>query len=148
MQTAIQKRATDLVEKAGMPWHEAEELALSEYGVDAAAIDELQGECCRSDILTGDDIPALIRSVLVHGSGLLARNNAVQIVQPANSVPVQWEEPALDGPYAETGELAKVFGATDAEAAQIQTRSEFLASGLKTVEIGARGDASASTPSN
>lgn len=77
MQTALQNRAIELVEKAGMPWQQAEELALSECGIGAAEIAELQGECTESDILTGDEIPALIRSVLVHGAGLLVRNSAL-----------------------------------------------------------------------
>lgn len=80
MQTAIQQRAIELVEKAGMPWQEAEELALTEFGIEGADIKELQGECSGSDFLVCDDIPALIRSVLVHGAGLLARGNALQVV--------------------------------------------------------------------
>ena len=40
-------------------------------------------------------------------------------------------EPAINGPFATTGELAKEFGATDAEAAQIEIRVSFLVNGLK-----------------
>lgn len=71
---AIQQRATELVEKSYMPWDEAERLALSEFGITDADIAELKGNCCHSTVLIGDDIPELIRSVLVHGAGLLIRN--------------------------------------------------------------------------
>ena len=75
MQTSIQKRAIELVEKGFMPWREAEKLALSEFGIGDGDIEELQGECSASVILTGDEIPGLIRAVLVHGAGLLVRHD-------------------------------------------------------------------------
>lgn len=75
MQTSIHKRATELVEKSLMPWREAEQLALSEFGINNCEIEELQGECSASDILIGDEIRELIRSVLVHGAWLLVRHD-------------------------------------------------------------------------
>ncbi len=69
---ALQDRAIELHEQAGMPWHEAEALALREIGIDDAAIVELQGECMTGAFLCDEDIPAFVRSVLVHGSPLYA----------------------------------------------------------------------------
>lgn len=63
-------RATDLHEKGFMPWAEAEELALSEAGIDDAAIDELVGNCGSSGlssvICTPDELRTFTRAVLVH----------------------------------------------------------------------------------
>lgn len=67
---ALLKRAAELHVKAGMLWPDAEELALSEAGIDAAAIDELIGECASSGLdallTTPDDLRAFARAVLVH----------------------------------------------------------------------------------
>lgn len=66
------KRATELHEKGFMPWVEAEELALSEIGIEEAAIDELIGECTQRAFdddffLTGvDEVRAFMRAALVH----------------------------------------------------------------------------------
>ena len=64
------KRAVDLHEKAGMPWVDAEELALSEAGIDDAILDELIGEAgysgLESMLTTGDELRRFTRSVLVH----------------------------------------------------------------------------------
>lgn len=68
---SIQQRAEELVNKAFMPWREAEELALSERGIGSAEIVELQGNCTSSDFITGDEIPAFVRSILVHGHHLV-----------------------------------------------------------------------------
>ena len=67
-------RAEALHLNAGMPWHEAHRLALSEAGVDDAAIVELVGECAvlgRESLLTGEEICDFARAVLVHGSPML-----------------------------------------------------------------------------
>lgn len=68
--SAIQNRAVELHEKADMPWPDAEELALKEVGIDAAAIDELIGECASSGLdallTTPDDLRAFARALLVH----------------------------------------------------------------------------------
>lgn len=74
MHSSIQQHATNLVENDGVAWHEAEKTALSKIGITDADIEELRGTCFRSTVLTGDDITALIRSVLVHGAELLIRN--------------------------------------------------------------------------
>lgn len=75
--TSLLDRATDLHEKAFMPWREAERLALSEAGIGDADIDELIGEAAptglSSYLLTEDDLREFARAVLVH--------------QPAASVP-------------------------------------------------------------
>ena len=66
-------RAEALHLKTGMHWREAERLALSEIGVDDAAITELVGECATlgtESLLTGDEISDFARAVLVHGSAL------------------------------------------------------------------------------
>lgn len=66
------KRATELHEKGFMPWVAAEELALSEIGIEEAAIDELIGECTQRAFdddffLTGvDEVRAFMRAALVH----------------------------------------------------------------------------------
>lgn len=67
-------RAEALHLNAGMPWHQARELALSEIGVDGSAIVELVGECAAlgtESLLTGDEICDFTRAVLVHGSALM-----------------------------------------------------------------------------
>lgn len=73
--SGIQQRAIDLVEKGFMPWSEAHELALSERGVGDSEIVELQGNCTSSDFITGDDIPAFVRAVLVHGHHLVGSSS-------------------------------------------------------------------------
>lgn len=66
------KRATELHEKGFMPWVAAEELALSEIGIEEAAIDELIREGTYRAVdedffLTGaDEIRSFTRAVLVH----------------------------------------------------------------------------------
>ena len=105
MTTPIQHRATELVEKSGMPWHEAENLALSEFGITDADVEELMGECCNTTILTGEDISALIRSVLVHGSALLARNSEEAMTSSAY----------IDGLERRTHEMKKKIDALDYE---------------------------------
>jgi hypothetical protein len=72
----ILQRASDLVEKSFMPWCGAERQALSEFGIDDAAIEDLRGNCTSSTVLVEDDVSDLVRSVLVHGNGL------VKSVQP------------------------------------------------------------------
>ena len=66
-------RTEELHLQTGMHWREAERLALSEIGVDDAAIVELVGECAAlgtESLLTGDEISDFARAVLVHGSAL------------------------------------------------------------------------------
>lgn len=70
------QRASDLVEKCQMPWHEAERLALDEAGITEVEIEELQGECQFSTILTGDEITAYTRAILVHGCRLVRQPDA------------------------------------------------------------------------
>lgn len=103
MTTPIQHRATELVEKSGMPWHEAESLALTEFGITDADVEELKGNCCNTTILTGEDILALIRSVLVHGSALLARNSEDAMTSSAY----------IDGLESRTHEMKKKIDALD-----------------------------------
>lgn len=61
--------------------------------------------------------------------------DAAPATPQAAAQPSQLEDnqPAIDGPFAKTGELAKQFGATEAESVQIQTRVDFLAGGLRSV---------------
>jgi len=67
-------RAELLHEQTGMPWHEAEALALAEDGIGTTAIDELIGECAPmgvdSLLCTADELRAFCRAVLVHGEAL------------------------------------------------------------------------------
>lgn len=67
-------RAEALHEQAGMPWHQAHELALTEHGIGTAAIDELIGECAPrgtdSLLATEDELRAFCRAVLVFGEAL------------------------------------------------------------------------------
>lgn len=67
---SIQRRAASLHSKTGMSWDEAEQLALSEAGIDDEAIDELIGECgysgLESLLTTPDELRRFTRSVLVH----------------------------------------------------------------------------------
>lgn len=71
--TKLLYRAEALHLNTGMHWREAERLALSELGIDDAAITELVGECTAlgtESLLTGDEICDFARAVLVHGSAL------------------------------------------------------------------------------
>lgn len=71
--TKLLNRAEALHLNTGMHWREAERLALSEIGVDDAAIVELVGECATlgtESLLTGGEICDFARAVLVHGSAL------------------------------------------------------------------------------
>ena len=71
--TKLLDRAEALHLNTGMHWRDAERLALSEIGVDDAAIVELVGECTTlgtESLLTGEEILEFARAVLVHGSGL------------------------------------------------------------------------------
>lgn len=82
----VLSRATDLHEKAGMPWWGAEELALSEAGIDEAGIDELIGECgyagLESLLTCADELRQFTRSILVHQH--LAAAPAAQQAAPSN----------------------------------------------------------------
>ena len=73
--STLQDRAEALHLSAGMPWHQAEELALSEIGVSDEEIDELIGEaaCVGIDsVIVGKyELRRFARAVLVHGSALL-----------------------------------------------------------------------------
>lgn len=65
----LQARALELHTKASMPMSQAEELALSELGIDDAAIDELSAEACCTVLLTlldAEDVRTFTRAVLVH----------------------------------------------------------------------------------
>lgn len=67
-------RAEALHLNTGMRWDEANRLALSESGIDDAAIEDLCSECAvlgTESLLTGDEIRDFARAVLVHGSVLL-----------------------------------------------------------------------------
>jgi hypothetical protein len=68
-------RAESLHLNTGMPWHQAEEAALSEAGIWDAEIDELIGECADlgmdSLITDKDELRRFARAVLVHGQDLL-----------------------------------------------------------------------------
>ena len=63
-------RAEALHLNAGLPWHEAYALALSESGVNDAELDELIGECAPlgldSLLVTEDDLRHFARALLVH----------------------------------------------------------------------------------
>ena len=73
---ALVMRAEALHLNAGMPWHQAEEAALSEVGIHDAEIDELIGECAPvglESLITGaEELRRFTRAVLVHGSGIKA----------------------------------------------------------------------------
>lgn len=63
-------RAEALHLNAGMPWHEAYQLALSEAGINAAELDEIIGECApmglNSMLVTEDELREFARALLVH----------------------------------------------------------------------------------
>lgn len=87
----LQQRAIDLHEKAGMPWTQADALALSEAGITDADIDEMIGE--HSDtVLVGfvprDDVRAFVRGILVHNAHRVARGEP-EAAAPAE--PTMWE---------------------------------------------------------
>ena len=71
-------RAEALHLNTGMPWHQAEELALSEAGIGNAEIDELIGECAglgMDSLITGEgELRRFARAVLVHGQALKTPN--------------------------------------------------------------------------
>lgn len=75
----LQQRASELHEKNGMPWSDAEELALSEQGIDDAQLRGLLGNCAtqgtETQLASAEDLMDCTRSVLVHGSALLASTN-------------------------------------------------------------------------
>jgi hypothetical protein len=75
----LQQRAVELNDKAGMPWSDAEKLALSEQGVDDAQLRELIGNCALHGLETllasPEDLMEYTRAVLVHGSVLLSATN-------------------------------------------------------------------------
>lgn len=75
-------RATDLHEKAQMPWSEAEKLALDEAGITFSSVEELIGNCARSGVdsllTTPNDIREFTRAILVHSCGLAAHRPAQQ----------------------------------------------------------------------
>jgi hypothetical protein len=79
---SLQLRAIELHEKAFMPWHDAEQLALKEVGIDDAAIDELIGECASAGVdslLTEpDDLRQFTRAVLVHNPLAASQPQGVQ----------------------------------------------------------------------
>lgn len=69
------KRAVDLHEKAGMPWAEAEELALSEAGIEDNHIDEISGNTDNSIIcflLSKEEVREFTRTILIYGQPLLS----------------------------------------------------------------------------
>lgn len=132
MTTPIQHRATELVGKGGMPWHEAENLALSEFGITDADVEELMGECCNTTILTGEDISALIRSVLVHGSALLARNSEDAMTSSAY----------IDGLERRTHEMKRKIDALDYELRVAKQPTVTEPSWPKERDIGRYGDMS------
>lgn len=67
---ALLKRAEELHLKAGMPWNEAEQLALSEAGIGDPELDELIGECAQLGLdtllATEDELRTFARALLVH----------------------------------------------------------------------------------
>jgi hypothetical protein len=77
-QTPLQ-RADDLHGKAFMPWEQAEKLALEESGIEDEEIDELIGNCLRSEVVTllsKEEVRAFVRSILVHQYGLQPNTNS------------------------------------------------------------------------
>lgn len=73
------KRAVDLHEKSGMPWAEAEELALSEAGIEDRHIDELTGNTDHATIcslLSKEDVREFTRTILIYGQNLLSASPA------------------------------------------------------------------------
>lgn len=92
----LQARALELHTKASMPMSQAEELALSELGIDDAAIDELSAEACCTVLLTlldAEDVRTFTRAVLVHQPAV----TSTQVVAPteaaamAATVPAGWK---------------------------------------------------------
>lgn len=75
VQDDLLKRAVDLHEMAGMPWAEAEKLALSESGIEDRHIDELTGNTDHATIcslLSEEEIREFTRTILIYGQPLLA----------------------------------------------------------------------------
>jgi hypothetical protein len=99
----LQARAKDLHEKANMPWHEAERLALSEIGIDDAAVDELIGNSGGLDsmLCSADELRAFARSVLVH-----------QPATPPSQAPA-WVEADTGNPVSDAGVEARIYPLPD-----------------------------------
>ena len=113
-------RAVELHEKAGMPWVDAEELALREAGIDDRAIDELIGNCAYSGLSSiladEDELRQFTRAVLVHSPLYATPQPAAKQAEPVArddpSVPdVDWLANVIrliDGGHAlGTGSMAE-----------------------------------------
>lgn len=94
------KRAVDLHEKAGMPWAEAEELALSEAGIEDSHIDELTWNTEHATIVTllsEEEVREFTRTILIYGQPLLSASPAA----PEAAKPDNWQQYAQDGENAQ-----------------------------------------------
>lgn len=65
------QRAVDLYEKSGMPWMQAEKLALEEIGIGDAEIDEMIGNASHEStaitgLLSEEELRAFVRSILLY----------------------------------------------------------------------------------
>lgn len=90
-------RATDLHEKAQMPWSEAEALALSEAGITLSTIDELIGNSAYrgvdSLLTTPDDIRKFTCALLVHSCNIDSLYTTPQAAaQPSQAAELSDEE--------------------------------------------------------
>lgn len=74
-ESPLVKRTVDLHEKASMPWSQAEELALSEFGFDDEDLHELIGEFeqCLEYLTDREQIESFARHVLVFGPDYIAK---------------------------------------------------------------------------
>lgn len=69
------QRAEDLHEKSGMPWAEAEKLALSEAGIEDRHIDEISGNTDHAiicSLLSKEEVREFTRTILIYGQPLLS----------------------------------------------------------------------------
>lgn len=77
-------RATDLHEKAAMPWAQAEKLALEEEGIGNTEIDELIGNASSHAIiglLDDEEVREFVRSILVYHYALKPNTNSATRVE-------------------------------------------------------------------
>lgn len=84
----LAQRAIDLHDKASMPWDQAYELALQEFGVDDDDLRELIGECGNGDdyLLNREAIEGFARAVLVWGPDYICQSPVAKIINAGASL--------------------------------------------------------------
>lgn len=100
--TRLALRAADLVEKAFMPWDQAEKLALDEIGIGDDEIDELIGEATSHAIiglLDDEEVREFVRSILVHQPDGATESKALLDVATER----HWQDAKWGGPTHDDG---------------------------------------------